>query len=152
MAVVAGQLAMNPSKRFRHKHIDPAQQMRLWNTLIEVERIEELSLIGGLATHHQSVLLANHPENGITPTPRIQSTFSTASTRSISSEATAEVGFAPFLDVPGASPKPTFAFMQVSALATGHRGKTGWKHRKLVLQLSDGASAILRRPGHERTS
>ena len=72
MAVVAGRLAINPSKGFRYKPIDPAQQMRLRNALIEVERIEEMSLIGGLATHHRSVLLANHPENGITPTPRIQ--------------------------------------------------------------------------------
>jgi hypothetical protein len=38
-------------------------------------------LIGGLATHHRSVLLANHPENGITPSPQTQPTFSTASTQ-----------------------------------------------------------------------
>ena len=71
MAVVAGQLAMNSSKRFRHKHIDPAQQMRLWNTLNKVERVEELNLIGGLVNHYQIVLLANHPENGNASTPRI---------------------------------------------------------------------------------
>jgi len=70
---------VNIRQRLGREHVDPAQQMRLRNALIEVERIEELRLIGGLATHHRSVLPANHPENGITPNPRIQSTFSTAS-------------------------------------------------------------------------
>jgi hypothetical protein len=56
-----------------------------------------------------------------------------------SRDVTVEVGFARFLDVPSASPKPTFAFMDVSALATGHRVKACWNIRKLVLQFSAAA-------------
>src|SRR5271157_5264296 len=40
--------------------------MSFGNALIEIERIKELSLISGLASHHRRNPLANR-ENGITP-------------------------------------------------------------------------------------
>jgi hypothetical protein len=40
----------------RHKHVDPAQKMVLWNAIIEAERVEQPALVPPLPTHHRPVL------------------------------------------------------------------------------------------------
>jgi hypothetical protein len=62
MAVKSRHLAMDIRQRFGHKYVDAAQQMRLGNALIEIEGVEELSLISSLTSHHRRNLLANREE------------------------------------------------------------------------------------------
>ena len=53
MAVKRRHLPMNIRQRLLHEDVDPAQEMRFGNPLIELERIKELTLISVLASHHQ---------------------------------------------------------------------------------------------------
>jgi hypothetical protein len=59
MAVESRHLPMDVRQRLPNKYVDPAQQMRLGNPLIELKRIKELTLIGRLASHHQRNPFAN---------------------------------------------------------------------------------------------
>ena len=49
---------MNASQHLLHEDIDPAQQMACGNPFLEIERVEKLSLISSLTSHH-----GVHPPN-----------------------------------------------------------------------------------------
>lgn len=53
VAVISRHLRMNIRQRLRDEHVNPPQQVCFRNALIEIKRIKELGLIGGLASHHR---------------------------------------------------------------------------------------------------
>jgi hypothetical protein len=58
VAIEKSQIIMNVSQGLRHEDINPAQQMACGNPLIKIERVEKLSLISSLTSHH-----GVHPPN-----------------------------------------------------------------------------------------
>ena len=75
VAVVRLELLVEVGESRRHDDVDPAQEVVLWDAVVEVELVEEPALIPPLPPHHRAVSVADSDQTTESPFGRHLNAF-----------------------------------------------------------------------------